>query len=163
MDVFHLFPPIDEVKAHSKAVSLRVEALDVSCRLLEDLLSSLPLERDRDDGNGPIRVDDRTTDSLSQGSGELTTVEDGEENAASPSEVSTAAVEGPSILTEWEREVDRDARLKILLKLLQLACLMVRAVHVRVPVCINLLCMCHIPLSVYVYMYTYILDMALCM
>ena len=126
MDVFHLFPPIDEVNAHSKAASLRVEALDVSSHLLEGLLSSLPLEREEDeqpiDGDGSVREQDTVTDSLSQESVELTaTEENGEQNVICPSEFVT--------LTEWEREVDRDARLKILLKLLQLACMMVRAVH----------------------------------
>lgn len=132
IDVFHLFPPIDEVKAHSKAASLRTEALDVSSCLLEELLSLLPLEGEGDDQtvdeSRQGKEDDSVIASHSQEPGEIIAAQkDIEENVVNPSESSTTETEGQSALTEWEREVDRDVRLKILLKLLQMACMMVRA------------------------------------
>ena len=44
MDVFHLFPPIDEIVAQSKARSLHIEAINASNSVLETLLESLPID-----------------------------------------------------------------------------------------------------------------------
>lgn len=116
MDVFHLFLPIDDVKAQEKYASLRTEAVIICSCLLEDLLKELPLEsaeslhKDtwlKEDSSVPHYSPQPSMDLLEEFVGE------------------DSAQKHQSTVTDLDKETDRDVRINILLKLLQLACMMV--------------------------------------
>lgn len=120
MEVFHLFPPLDKVTAEAKACAFHMEALSASQFILEQLLAHV-IPVDEEEQWSPDGV----------GDGEMESEE----------EVNFPSLELESIppVTDEMREVDKQSRLQVLLKLLQLACIMVRAKIQRLPL-LNLDC-----------------------
>lgn len=119
MDVYHLFPPIDEVRGRERAEQLRRQAVEVSTSIIEELLSSLPLgvlemEGDISGGNSLVEdLSDIAAHHLATNQG-VETVE-GVESVEQEVEP----------VTDEERLADREIRLSIYLGLLNLACAMV--------------------------------------
>ena len=111
MKVFHLFRPIDVVRGEERARRLRVEAVEISTSLLEDLILSLPL-------GGESLLEEENGN------------EGGPHASKMVSEASLRELEfGFSqieLASDAEREADKDLRFHILLHLLELACAMVR-------------------------------------
>lgn len=107
IEVFHLFPPIDKVTAEAKAHTLHREALSVSHFILEQLLAQTIPEGEQ---SSPERI------------------ADSEAEANELSELQILELESDYIpsVTDDEREADKRSRLQVLLKLLDLACVMVR-------------------------------------
>ena len=118
MEVFHLFPPLDQVMAEAKACVLRTEALSASRLILEQLLAHVvpdPLNEEEQQSND-VCTDEVGGDDME--SEEL-------EGSSFPSlEPESDMI--PPVVTDEMREVDKQSRLQVLLKLLQLACVMVR-------------------------------------
>ena len=129
MEVFHLFPPLDKVTAEAKACTLHMEALSVSHLILEQLLAHVVAPVGEEEQCSPGRMGDGDMES-----------EEEEEEANFPS----LELESNSIppVTDEMREVDKQSRLQVLLKLLQLACVMVR-IQIQKPRLLNL-CYSHI-------------------
>ena len=126
MEVFHLFPPLDQLAAEAKAFRLRMEALSASQLILEQLLTHVipaPVNEEQEQQHTTC------TDGIGDGdmeSGEL------DEDSDFPS------LEPESdwillVVTDEMREVDKQSRLQVLLKLLQLACVMVRMKSSNAP------------------------------
>ena len=113
MEVFHLFPPLDQLMAEAKACALRMEALSASQFILEQLLKHIV----------PVNEEEqcsRSTDEVGDGDMEPEELED----SNFPSLEQESDLIPP--VTDEMREVDKQSRLQVLLKLLQLACVMVR-------------------------------------
>ena len=109
MEVFHLFPPLDKVIAEAKACALRMEALSASQLILEQLLVHIV----------PVGEEEqRSPDGV--GDGDMESEEDANFPSLEPELDSILPV------TDEMREADKQSRLQVLLKLLQLACIMVR-------------------------------------
>lgn len=125
MDIYHLFPPIDDARAKERAKQLRCQAVQVSTAILEDLLSSLPLHEE-EETHKVEGVDLRSSLDVE------TTADD------YPMEVGVEPVtckeEGVEPVTNEERLADRELRLRIYLGLLNLACAMVRSTGTTAPV-----------------------------
>lgn len=126
--MFHLLPPIDEVVARRKATRLREQATEISGYILEEMLSSLPLEEDTEASAG-VDTREEFGDKEKTSSGSLAVVEaepqSGDMDLSVHDEVS-----------DEDREADRDIRHRILLGLLQLACAMVSPsalTQIRIP------------------------------
>lgn len=118
MEVFHLFPPLDQVMAETKACVLRTEALSASRLILEQLLAHVvpdPLNEEEQQSND-VCTDEVGGDDME--SEEL-------EGSSFPSLEPESDVI-PPVVTDEMREADKQSRLQVLLKLLQLACVMVR-------------------------------------
>lgn len=112
MEVFHLFPPLDKVAAETKACALHVEALSASHFILEQLLVKVISEDEEEEGeHGPIVLD----------------VTEGCTEAKEASQFQDLEPESDSVptVTDEMRVVDKQSRLQVLLKLLELACSMV--------------------------------------
>ena len=92
-------------RAEELAGALHTEALHISTSIIEDLLSSLPVDAE----------------------GESALEEAQAERRMSPTEECESGPLEP--VSDVEREMDRETRLKILLKLLQLACAMVSLIN----------------------------------
>ena len=140
MNVFHLFPPIDQVKAAERVEKLHTQAVFVSAAIMEELLESLPLdERPREgdfsgkmeDGEGEEEEEEGEKEEDGEGEEEKEGEEDGKgeqeeqdrgEEGAAHAEEEEKEEEGVS---EEERMTDRKLRLRIYLGLLNLACAMV--------------------------------------
>jgi len=102
--VFRLFPPIDEIKGKKKAAKLRKEALEASHFIVEELLTSLPLDHGEEEDAG------RMGGGVSEDRSRTFSCEDSENLDVS----------------NEERMADKEKRKLILLSLLELACAMVR-------------------------------------
>lgn len=118
MEVFHLFPPLDQLTAEAKACALHVEALSASQFILKQLLAHVapdPLNEEEQHSNNVC------TDEVGGGDVESEELE----GSGFPSlEPELDAI--PPVVTDEMREIDKQSRLQVLLKLLQLACVMVR-------------------------------------
>ena len=113
MEVFHLFPPLDQVTAEAKACALHMEALSASQLILEQLLEHIvPVSEEEQHS--------RSTDEVGDGDMEAEELEDSNFPSLEPESDLIPPV------TDEMREVDKQSRLQVLLKLLQLACVMVR-------------------------------------
>ena len=110
MEVFHLFPPLDKVTAEAKACALHVEAISTSNFILEQLLEHVVTSLEE-------LEEQHSTGGMEGGDMESGEVE--EEVNLEPESDSIPPV------TDEMREVDKQSRLQVLLKLLQLACVMV--------------------------------------
>lgn len=124
MNIFHLFPPIDQVRAKERAEKLRRQALYVSTAIMEQLLLSLPLDDDDDVEEAPSRTD------INFGGSPVGNLLEEEEEAsaadcATQLEFDEEECVGGEVVTNEERLADRDIRLQIYLGLLNLACAMV--------------------------------------
>ena len=114
MEVFHLFPPLDQVMAEAKACAFHAEALSASRLILEQLLAHVvpdPLNDSNDVCTDEVGGDDVESEEL--------------EGSGFPSLEPESDVI-PSAVTDEMRLADKQSRLQVLLKLLQLACVMVR-------------------------------------
>ena len=122
MKVFHLFRPIDEIVAKRKAAKLKQEAFEISYTLLEEIISSLPLEGEvwqhtslctegKAGGDNREELGDKAVKSNKEDMAEA------ESQLGMPSRCYEVSDE--------EREADRDIRHRIFLGLLRLACAMV--------------------------------------
>lgn len=110
--MFHLFSPVDEVRAKENAKRLKVEALEVCSGIMESLFESLPLE-----GVSSMTVGVTDLEPEAEGAGEEEEL--GQEEMAGKEE------EGFGLVSDKERETDRAIRVRIFLALLKLACAMV--------------------------------------
>lgn len=107
MEVFHLFPPLDKVVAEAEAKVLRIEAFSACTSILEQVFCQVVAEE----------VKEIPHDGAAKDSDEL---EDKEmDNLELESDLVVPMV------TEETLEADKQSRLQVLLKLLQLACAMV--------------------------------------
>ena len=111
MEVFHLFPPLDKMAAEAKACALHVEALSASHFILEQLLIKVVSDQEEEGEHGPIVMD------LTEGCTE----------SKEASQFQDLELESDSVplVTDEMRVVDKQSRLEVLLKLLELACAMV--------------------------------------
>lgn len=108
--IFRLFPPVDEIRAKESAEKLRAQATAVCSAIMEDLLDALPLR-----GQVPS-----TAEGSEGGRG-------GKEDEERGKESLETATEGDfRLVSEEEREADKEIRHRIYLALLNLACAMVR-------------------------------------
>ncbi len=115
MEVFHLFPPLDQLTAEAKACARPMEALSASQLILEQLLVHVV--------PGPVNEEEE------EHSMTLCTEEVGGGGDIEGSNFPSLEPESdviPAVVTDEMREVDKRSRLQVLLKLLQLACVMVR-------------------------------------
>ena len=155
MDVYHLFPPVDEVRGKERAELLHREAVEVCSDVLDQLLRSLPLcGEDTGEGDGEDTAsggggeEEREGDEKEEGGGS-SAVDQPESSATGDLMVEgevlgaesakKAEIELPSVTKQWvwpdvegvepvtdeERAADREIRLCIYLALLNLACAMV--------------------------------------
>ena len=108
MEVFHLFPPIDKVVAEARACALHVEALAVTHLILEQLLMKVVMDKEGGE-HSPLDVTEGRTES---------------EEAHQLQDLELESDPVP-LVTDEMREADKQSRLQVLLKLLQLACTMV--------------------------------------
>ncbi|XP_064383534.1 uncharacterized protein LOC135332129 isoform X2 [Halichondria panicea] len=120
VNTFHLFPPVDTVIAHAQAAHLRREAVEVCNHLLEELVTALPLEDEGalEPGSGHSGREMATGSEDAEGGEDQPPVDGGASKEASPSDQPLA--------TEAERDTDKTARIQVLLRLIKLACMMVR-------------------------------------
>ena len=120
MEVFHLFPPLDQVMAEAKACALHAEALSASRLILEQLLAHVvpdPLN----DSEEEQQSNDVCTDEVG---GDDVESEELEGSGFPSLEPESDVI--PPVVTDEMRQADKQSRLQVLLKLLQLACVMVR-------------------------------------
>ena len=111
MEVFHLFPPLDKVAAEAKACALHMEALSASHFILEQLLVKVVSEEEEEEEHGPLVL-------------QVTKGYTGSEEASQFQELEPELDSVP-LVTDEMRAVDKQSRLQVLLKLLELACSMV--------------------------------------
>ena len=117
MEVFHLFPPLDQLTAEAKACALHMEALSASQLVLEQLLEHiLPGHANEKEE----QLHSTHTDEVGDGDMESGELEDSNFPSLEPESDLIPSV------TDEMRMVDKQSRLQVLLKLLQLACVMVR-------------------------------------
>ena len=110
MEVFHLFPPLDKVATETKMCALHVEALSASHYILEQLLVKVVSEEE-EGKHGPIVLD------VAKGCTEA-------KEACQFQDLEPES-DSVSLVTDEMRVVDKQSRLQVLLKLLELACAMV--------------------------------------
>jgi hypothetical protein len=123
MEVFHLFPPLDQLTAEAKACALHMEALSASQLILEQLLAHVvPGPVNEDEGQRSMTLCTEEVGGVG-GGGDMESEElDGYDFPSLELESDVI----PPVVTDEMREVDKRSRLQVLLKLLQLACVMVR-------------------------------------
>lgn len=136
MNVFHLFPPVDQVKATERAEKLRAQAVLVSTAIVEELFDSLPLGERPKEGEFSGKVE-REEEELGKneekgegkeekkGEEEQEEVEGGEQETVEKEEEEEGREEEEEGVNEEDRVTDRRLRLRIYLGLLNLACAMV--------------------------------------
>ena len=113
MEVFHLFPLLDNVVAEAKACALRMEAISASQFILEQLLAHIvPVDEDDKCGREDVEIEPKEETNFPSLEPELDSI--------------------PPVTDEM-REMDKQTRLQVLLKLLQLACVMVRVKTQKLP------------------------------
>ncbi len=148
--LFHLFPPIDEIRAKENAEKLRAQATAVCSAIVEDLLASLPLEGQEREGEGGEEEREGEEEEEEEGEEEREGEEEereGEEEEGEGEEeeeeeegeeeregeggeeekevLETAIEEELEPVSEEDRETDKAIRLRIYLAFLNLACAMV--------------------------------------
>ena len=124
----------------TEAASLRTEAVEVCSHLLEGLLSSLPLE----EGGGEVIAGQWSegTVALSVETDKATSLAD-QSTVADLEEGGAASLADKPKLADMEREADKAARVQVLLRLIQLACMMVSDCVNKCLSRIGYLCICY--------------------
>ena len=120
MEVFHLFPPLDQVMAEAKACALHMEAVSASQLILEQLLEHIVRVNEEEQHS-------RSTDEVGDGDMESEELEDSNFPSLEPE------LDLIPPVTDEMRTIDKRSRLQVLLKLLQLACVMVRTLIQMLP------------------------------
>lgn len=132
MSVFHLFPPIDQVKAVERAERLHSQAVLTSTTIIAELFDSLPLEERKGAEEGEKEEEreegeegEKDRDGVEEGGEEDNNEEKEEGEGGEAGEEEGGEKEGEEGVTEEQRVMDRKLRLRLYLSLLTLACAMV--------------------------------------
>ena len=132
MEVFHLFPPVDQVAAEARACAFHVEALSASHCILEQLLRQVVPGEGRSSTCGVAHDSLDLKDEEEEGENRQLQSLEPEPDTIPKSDLEPNSVinleqeqDYAPMVTDDMRESDKHLRLKVLLKLLELSCVMV--------------------------------------